>query len=170
MVLYLIRKNSAIGDINLREGEVSPSAAHGCGLPPLTGNPSKACSPRNAPLRRKAIASSKKKPSSTQVSLSLKIAYAIFLTTLRFLRYFPAQSRSCSLAGLLEVIVIVFKQKKAQQLPTFPLKSSIIGVRELDFRVRNGNGYYLSTMATGIINNAIYEVRKTINRARRTDN
>ena len=47
---------------------------------------------------------------------------------------------------------------------------SIIGVRELDFRVRNGNGYYLSTMATGIINNAKYEVRKTINRARRTDN
>ena len=30
----------------------------------------------------------------------------------------------------------------------FPAKSSIIGVRELDFRVRNGNGYYLSTMAT----------------------
>ena len=43
------------------------------------------------------------------------------------------------------------------------------GIRELDFRVRNGNGYYLSTMATGIINNAIYEVRKTITRARRTD-
>ncbi len=28
------------------------------------------------------------------------------------------------------------------------LISSIIGVRELDFRVRDGNGYYLSTMAT----------------------
>ncbi len=28
---------------------------------------------------------------------------------------------------------------------------SIIDVRELDFRVRNGNGYYLSTMATGIL-------------------
>ena len=41
-------------------------------------------------------------------------------------------------------------KEKAWQLPTFPLKSSIIGVRELDFRVRNGNGYYLSTMATGI--------------------
>ena len=27
---------------------------------------------------------------------------------------------------------------------------SIIGARELDFRVRNGNGYYLSAMATGI--------------------
>ena len=38
--------------------------------------------------------------------------------------------------------------KKAWQLPTFPLKSSIIGVRELDFRVRDGNGYCLSTMAT----------------------
>ena len=38
---------------------------------------------------------------------------------------------------------------------------SIIGVRELDFRVRNWNGYYLSTMATGIINNVENEVRKT---------
>ena len=41
-------------------------------------------------------------------------------------------------------------KKKARQLPTFPrAKRSIIGVRELDFRVRNGNGYCLSTMATG---------------------
>ena len=40
------------------------------------------------------------------------------------------------------------KTKKAWQLPTFPPKGSIIGVRELDFRVRYGNGYYLSTMAT----------------------
>ena len=40
------------------------------------------------------------------------------------------------------------RQKKAWQLPTFPPKGSIIGVRELDFRVRYGNGYYLSTMAT----------------------
>ena len=48
-------------------------------------------------------------------------------------------------------------------------ESSIIDVRELDFRVRNGNGYYLSTMATGIINNASYEVCKTISRAHRTD-
>ena len=30
-------------------------------------------------------------------------------------------------------------------------KGSIIGVRELDFRVRYGNGYFLSTMATGHI-------------------
>ena len=41
--------------------------------------------------------------------------------------------------------------KKSRQLPTFPLKSSIIGVRELDFRVRYGNGYCLSTMATSIL-------------------
>ena len=27
-------------------------------------------------------------------------------------------------------------------------EGSIIGVRELDFRVRYGNGYFLSTMAT----------------------
>ena len=39
--------------------------------------------------------------------------------------------------------------KKARQLPTFPLGSSIIGARELDFRVRNGNGYFLPAMATG---------------------
>ena len=64
----------------------------------------------------------------------------------------------------------VFKQKKASSYLLSRDEPSIIGVRELDFRVRNGNGYYLSTMATGIINNAIYEVRKTINRARRTDN
>ena len=43
------------------------------------------------------------------------------------------------------------RTKKSRQLSTFPLKSSIIDVRELDFRVRNGNGYYLSTMATGIL-------------------
>ena len=64
----------------------------------------------------------------------------------------------------------VFKQKKAGSYLLSRNESSIIGVRELDFRVRNGNGYYLSTMATGILYNAIYEVRKTIARARRTDN
>ena len=32
----------------------------------------------------------------------------------------------------------------------FPAFSSIIGAEVLDFRVRNGNGYFLSTMATGI--------------------
>ena len=63
----------------------------------------------------------------------------------------------------------VFKQKKAGSYLLSRNESSIIGVRELDFRVRNGNGYYLSTMATSIINNAIYEVRKTIARARRTE-
>ena len=41
-------------------------------------------------------------------------------------------------------------KEKSRQLPTFPQKCSIIGVRELDFRVRYGNGYCLSTMATGI--------------------
>ena len=63
----------------------------------------------------------------------------------------------------------VFKQKKASSYLLSRDEPSIIGVRELDFRVRNGNGYYLSTMATGIINNAKYEVRKTIARARRTE-
>ena len=51
-------------------------------------------------------------------------------------------------------------EKKSQQQPTFPQKSSIIGVRELDFRVRNGNGYNLSTMATGKINKLKKEQRK----------
>ena len=63
----------------------------------------------------------------------------------------------------------VFKQKKASSYLLSHHEGSIIGVRELDFRVRNGNGYYLSTMATGILYNAKNEVRKTISRARRTD-
>ena len=52
-------------------------------------------------------------------------------------------------------------KKKAGSYLLSRNESSIIDVRELDFRVRNGNGYYLSTMATGIINNASYEVRKS---------
>ena len=43
--------------------------------------------------------------------------------------------------------------RKAKKKPGGCLLSrhegSIIGVRELDFRVRYGNGYFLSTMATG---------------------
>ena len=55
------------------------------------------------------------------------------------------------------------KTKKSRQLSTFPLVSSIIDVRELDFRVRNGNGYYLSTMATGILYSFIRSfIRKTL--------
>ena len=38
--------------------------------------------------------------------------------------------------------------KKSLATTYFPAKSSIIGARELDFRVRNGNGYYLSAMVT----------------------
>ena len=41
-------------------------------------------------------------------------------------------------------------KRKKPAATYFPAKSSIIGVRELDFRVRNGNGYCLSTVATGI--------------------
>ena len=48
-------------------------------------------------------------------------------------------------------------------------ESSIIDVRELDFRVRNGNGYYLSTMATDILYNVKNEARKFLSEARRTD-
>ena len=57
-------------------------------------------------------------------------------------------SKKIIFENLLNVIFILRKKKKVWQLPTFPQLSSIIGVRELDFRVRNGNGYYLSTMAT----------------------
>ena len=48
--------------------------------------------------------------------------------------------------------VILCKKEKVRQQPTFPTRVSIIGVRELDFRVRDGNGYSLSTMATGQFN------------------
>ena len=43
-----------------------------------------------------------------------------------------------------------YEQKKAGSF-LLSRECSIIDVRELDFRVRNGNGYYLSTMATGIL-------------------
>ena len=42
-----------------------------------------------------------------------------------------------------------FKQKKAGSHLLSPVRS-IIGAGELDFRVRNGNGYCLPAMATGI--------------------
>ena len=44
--------------------------------------------------------------------------------------------------------MLEFKIKKPGSYLLSHLISSIIGVRELDFRVRYGNGYYLSTMAT----------------------
>ena len=39
-------------------------------------------------------------------------------------------------------------QKKTWRLPTLPHLCSTIGVRALDFRVRDGNGYFHSAMAT----------------------
>ena len=45
---------------------------------------------------------------------------------------------------------IEFKQKKAGG-HLLSRSRSIIGAGELDFRVRNGNGYFLPAMATGII-------------------
>ena len=50
---------------------------------------------------------------------------------------------------LLPEICIELKEKAGSFL--LSRVCSIIDVRELDFRVRNGNGYYLSTMATGIL-------------------
>ena len=42
--------------------------------------------------------------------------------------------------------------KKEPAASYFPPVWSIIGVRALDFRVRNGNGYVHPTMATGTTN------------------
>gem|GEM_PF-3607027 len=44
-----------------------------------------------------------------------------------------------------------FKLKKTRQRPTLPLcpQSSTIGTKELNFRVRNGNGYFLFVMVAG---------------------
>ena len=39
-------------------------------------------------------------------------------------------------------------KKKTWRLPTLPQECSTIGVRALDFRVRDGNGYFHSAMAT----------------------
>ena len=39
-------------------------------------------------------------------------------------------------------------KKKTWRLPTLPHCCSTIGVRALDFRVRDGNGYFHSAMAT----------------------
>ena len=39
-------------------------------------------------------------------------------------------------------------KKKTWRLPTLPQKCSTIGVRALDFRVRDGNGDFHSAMAT----------------------
>ena len=45
------------------------------------------------------------------------------------------------------------RRKRKQPAATyFPPEWSIIGVRALDFRVRNGNGYNHPTMATGTQN------------------
>ena len=43
--------------------------------------------------------------------------------------------------------------------------SSIIDVKELDFRVRYGNGYFLFTMVTAI--KTIYERKKNVKRVRK---
>ena len=57
--------------------------------------------------------------------------------------------RPCIIRSSKKISVNLCKlNKKSLAASYFPAKSSIIGVRELDFRVRNGNGYYLSTMTT----------------------
>ena len=42
------------------------------------------------------------------------------------------------------------KKGRSRRRPTFPPWGSIIGAWGLDFRVRNGNGYFPPAMATGI--------------------
>ena len=46
----------------------------------------------------------------------------------------------------------LYLKRKEPAATYFPPVWSIIGAGELDFRVRNGNGYDLSAMATGTIN------------------
>ena len=45
------------------------------------------------------------------------------------------------------------KKGRSRRRPTFPPWGSIIGAWGLDFRVRNGNGYFPPAMATGIKKN-----------------
>ena len=72
----------------------------------------------------------------TLPSESAKIAFAI-LPSARILTFPPFSNLS------------FLPQKKSLAATYFPTaKGSIISVRELDFRVRDGNGYCLSTMAT----------------------
>ena len=103
--------------------------------------------------------------------LAFTITKSFLSSVLRLFKEFgSSRERFSACPQILRTLKITLGQKKASSYLLSRDEPSIIGVRELDFRVRNGNGYYLSTMATGIINNAKYEVRKTINRARRTDN
>ena len=62
-------------------------------------------------------------------------------------------------------VLSVQLNKKASDYLLSRNESSIIDVRELDFRVRNGNGYYLSTMATDIYYNVVYERCKSLFRS-----
>ena len=60
-----------------------------------------------------------------------------------------------NLIGILYTVSVsgdlkVSLNKKASDFLLSRDEPNIIDVRELDFRVRNGNGYYLSTMVTGI--------------------
>jgi hypothetical protein len=53
-------------------------------------------------------------------------------------------------------------KKRDRQLPTLPLLRSTIGARGLDFRVRDGNGYDTSAMATGPpVNKILYRKQKS---------
>lgn len=52
------------------------------------------------------------------------------------------------------------KKKEPRQLPTFPLpyRSSIIGLEELNFRVRNGTGCSLFSIATQILRYKLHQI------------
>ena len=97
-----------------------------------------------------------KKPGSILLSFVQCFTFGSHFTT-EFLNasFHSAETRARAVPALcgifLNLKIFYFSfclNKKSLAASYFPAKSSIIGVRELDFRVRNGNGYYLSTMAT----------------------
>ena len=116
----------------------------------------------NSTLNKKSLATFRLKPSTAiQSDDAKKLLFAIFLNASPISStYFPASSSPCFLYA--KVLLSSFHSKNLQELnfkksllnkkslatTYFPAKSSIIGARELDFRVRNGNGYYLSAMVT----------------------
>ena len=77
---------------------------------------------------------------------------ASVLTALRLRVYYPDTTPvpAFAVGKFVSELIRLKLNKKASNYLLSHHKGSIIDVRELDFRVRNGNGYYLSTMVTGI--------------------
>ena len=62
----------------------------------------------------------------------------------------PWGKKSARPAVRMESGARIEKKRKSRRRPTFPPVGSIIGAGALDFRVRNGNGYFRPAMAAGI--------------------